>query len=292
MRSSGWVTFEHAQLQQLLARVAGDRAGRFVDPQQSAIRIDLGNRDRRVLISGREALLALGQRMHRPLDLGDVLENADTIDKSAGAITHGGAHHRGPDFRSVLSDQSLLDRISIDLAGDQPAEFPRIGVAILGMEHVENASTDQLLARSPGDRTRRCVHPQPPTLPIDLRDPDRRMLVGDGETLILLAQGQLGLGHTHRRIFQIMTSQSRTDHGRRRKPFYRLAQTISNTARVSSRSESSATKTNFRTSSQRRTRRDGSRYVLRVPGLAGPVERRGRNGLEIQLPSRLASARI
>src|SRR6516225_7567253 len=185
---------EYGELQQLLARIAGDGAGALVDPQEAPLRIDFGDGNARVLICCGEPLLALGERVRCPLGLGDVLEDAHAIEKPALAVAHGGAHDGSPDHAAVLAHDALLDGIAVDLAGDELAILTQVLVPIFRMHDVEDAAARELLARTPGDRARRRIDAHAPTFGIGLGNADRGMLVGDGEAAILLDESLLGGG--------------------------------------------------------------------------------------------------
>src|SRR5262249_60916949 len=96
----GMGDIEDGQREQLLACIAGNRAGCFVDPQQPAFRIDFRYRDPRVLVGREEPLLSFSKLVQDPLGFRDVLECARAIEEGAGGFAPGGSDARLPGERS------------------------------------------------------------------------------------------------------------------------------------------------------------------------------------------------
>src|SRR4051812_16536504 len=101
-----------------------------------------------MLVSRRQTLLSFRQLIQSALCFGDVMERAHAIEKCAGRVAHRRGDDRYPDDRSVFADDALLDRITVDLAGDEAGIAAKILLPIFRVQDIENVSVQQFLARA------------------------------------------------------------------------------------------------------------------------------------------------
>src|SRR5919202_5553079 len=81
---------------ELVSRTARELAVGFADVQDPPILIDFGDAYGRVVVGGAQPFLALPQRLLGPLSLGDVLYDADRIEKVPSRIPYRGTRDAGP----------------------------------------------------------------------------------------------------------------------------------------------------------------------------------------------------
>ncbi len=138
----GMTELEHRRCQQLRLAASEDLHQRAVHSEQPTVDRDERHADRRVLERAAEPLLGLTQLGFGAAAVGQVAgADHDALDRRV--VEQVGRHRLDHAPRAVAASQPQLDPVGAFLALAGVVEAPACGVAVVGMDEVEDVAADQ-----------------------------------------------------------------------------------------------------------------------------------------------------
>ena len=154
-----------------------------VDPQEAAVAVGERHAHSGLVERDPELLLALGQRLGRPLALRDVLDLVDDVEGPAGRVPDQRHGQQDRDLVAVGMDPPVFQLVALSHAGQELVGQDQVRFEIVGLDQIAETQRHQLILGVPGDVAEGPVDAQPLAVEVDHRDADRCVLEGQLQRL-------------------------------------------------------------------------------------------------------------